>query len=68
MRRFGNENMSDTWFDIKRDIERLAETLDDFNTQDADTFSAVESMKAQVKGIKKAAVDKLIECLENENK
>lgn len=67
MRRFGNENMSDTWFDIKRDIERLAETLDDFNTQDADTFSAVESMKAQVKDIKKVAVGKLIECLENEN-
>ena len=67
MRHFGNERMSDRWFDIKGDLERLIESLEDAKTNDAETFSTFEGFKAQLKEMKALTVEKLIKALQEEN-
>lgn len=66
MRHFGSERMSDRWFDIKGELERLIESLEDAQPNDAETFSTLEGFKTQLKEMKATATEKLIKALEEE--
>lgn len=67
MRHFGSVKASDKWYDIKRDLERLIESIEDAQPQDAGTFGTFEDFKTQLMGMKATAAVKLIKALEEEN-
>ena len=66
MRHFGSVKASDKWYDIKNDLERLIESLEDAQPNDAETFGIFEDFKTQLMGMKATAVEKLIKTLQEE--
>ena len=67
MRRFGREEkMSDVWFDVKGDLERVMETLEDIDTKDSQIFNKVQEFKSAICGVKSEVKSLLIDALQKE--
>lgn len=61
-----SDKASDRLFEIKSGIERIKDTLENYETEDVKTFSLVENLKKSVNDMEAQTVAKLIAALEAE--
>lgn len=63
---FREQNISDQLFDVKRELEDIIESLEDFCPKDIETFNEIKSWKEKVSSIRMEVIDKLTSALEEE--
>lgn len=65
MRQFP-ESSSDCLYDLKIDLDRIADSLERFETNDVEIYTFIDNMKKSVATMQKETVAKLIVSLEKE--
>lgn len=63
---FREQNISDQLFDVKRELEDIIESLEDFCPKDIETFNEIKNWKEKVSSIRMEVIDKLTSALEEE--